>query len=478
MSVLSILTKITLPASLLFLASCQTTDLAQNPLGALKGLTAAGDGMVFETVEPEAGPTSSSLSGILSLNDAVSKASPNVDVDAGFAKATAAAVKADPKVQMAKAEILQRQARLGIAKTQLDFQFSGTVYGGIEDVTDKTSGLAAVLSASRVLYDGGQVSNSISAEEYAVQSSFEGYRAILDQRALEVGKAWVELERYQTLNALISGRLSVLDPLIKQLERIADAGVGDATQVAVAQRTVAMIRVTETDVQERLAQAELNFMRILGKLPKKTKFDAAAVSKAVPKKVTDNMALAAPALLANYAAYLGALKGLEAIKARESVTLGFEAKLQRPFGASEYNSDESIGLVVRKTLYNGNKLASEVSGAKAEVDLQEASLKDVYRRGRETVETASQLISSMDKAIDMARSNAQALSDEILLLRKQLVIGQSTLDSVLSAEARLYDAESKEIHFAADKRTAQLTVLSAVGRLSSLVGIKAELGLK
>ena len=45
-----------------------------------------------------------------------------------------------------------------------------------------------------------------------------------------------------------------------------------------------------------------------------------------------------------------------------------------------------------------------------------------------------------------------AESQPIEYLRKQLVIGGSTLDSVLSAEARLYDAEAKEISFIAERR--------------------------
>jgi outer membrane protein TolC len=375
---------------------------------------------------------------------------------------------------MARAEVLNQQAALGVTKSQLDFQFSGTVYGGIEDVTDKTNGIAAVLSASKMMYDGGGTVNAVSANEYAVQSALEGYRQSLDERALDVSTAWVELERYQSLNALISGRLEVLDPLIKQLERIADAGVGDATQVAAAQRTVSMIRVTQTDVEERLAQAKLNFIRLLGKLPKKTVFDASAIAKAVPRGVTAEMAMLAPCLLAEYAAYLSALKNLEVAKVRNSLTVAFETKVQRPFGQSAYDSDESLGFVMRKTFYNGDELLSQIQKAQAAVDRQEASVKLTYRNGRRAVETAMQSISAMDKAIEMSRSNAQALSDEIVLLRKQLVIGQSTLDSVLSAEARLYEAESKEIHFQADQRNSQLGVLSAIGRLSSVVGIKAE----
>jgi outer membrane protein TolC len=457
----------------LFLAGCQINDLAQTPLGALsRSAINSPDTASADNATNGAAPKA--LSKILLLKDVVSVATLKVNVDAGFAKAVAEGVKNDPKVQIAKTELLQQQAKLGVTKSQLDFQFFGTVYAGAEDVTDKTNGIAAVLSASKVMYDGGQIANTVSSNEYAVQAALESYKAVLDERALDLGIAWVELERYQSLNALIVNRLSVLDPLINQLERIADAGVGDATQVAAAQRTVAMIRITQADIEERLAQAELKFVRLFGQLPEKAQFDSVTLAKAVPSKVTGKMFMAAPGLLASYASYLSALDSLEAAKARNSLTVGFETKLQRPFGQSAYDSDESIGFVVRKTLYNDDKLALEIQAAQAAVDRQEATVKDVYRRGRQAVEVAMQSISSMEKAVGMSRSNAQALSDEIVLLRKQLVIGQSTLDSVLSAEARLYDAESKEIHFTADKRSSQLSVLSAIGRLGSLVGINSK----
>jgi outer membrane protein TolC len=465
MTFLSHLSKKTLTISLLGLAGCQTVDLTNDPLSVLRNQS------IFASSTDESDMTGETRPNKVSLKDTVEDVGSQINVDAGFAEAVAAAVKNDPKVQLAKAQILERQANLGVARSQLNFQLSGNVYAGLEDITDNTQGIAAVLRASKVLYDGGQISNTISAEEYAVQSAFESYKATRDDRALEVGKAWIELERYQTLGLLIAGRLAVLDPLIRQLEKIADAGVGDATQVAAAQRTVSLIREAETDVQERLAQAELNFVRILGKLPTKVVFDSAIVAQAVPSKITGDMALAAPGLLAEYAAYMSALRALDVVKARVGASVGFEANVQRPFGGSGYDSDESVGFVVSKTIFDGGKLASEIAAAEAMVARQEAQVKDVYRRGRAAVEASLQSISSMVKAIEMARSNAQALRDEISLLKKQLVIGQSTLDNVLSAEARLYDAESKEIQFTAEKRTSQLSLLSALGRLSSVVGI-------
>ena len=73
----------------------------------------------------------------------------------------------------------------------------------------------------------------------------------------------------------------------------------------------------------------------------------------------------------------------------------------------------------------------------------------------------------MDTSIQLARSNAKSSREEIAYLKKQLIIGGSTLETVLSAEARLYEAESKEIYFAAErlKNIALVTALS--GNFSS-----------
>ena len=56
-------------------------------------------------------------------------------------------------------------------------------------------------------------------------------------------------------------------------------------------------------------------------------------------------------------------------------------------------------------------------------------------------------------------ATAEIASEEIQHLRKQLVIGGSTLDSVLAAEARLYDATAKVIDFRAEKIKSELLLL-------------------
>jgi outer membrane protein TolC len=297
------------------------------------------------------------------------------------------------------------------------------------------------------------------------------YELVLDESAVAALRSWVELNRYYSLNALINSRLDVLGPMITQLEQVAEAGLGDAAMVSAAQRTVSMIQVTQTDVEQRLAQAEVGFLNVFGNLPASTQFDENLLSSAVPVNISRDLIVESPALRVQYAKYQAALAGLRSVKANDSINLGFQSKIQRPFGESEYDSDESLGLVLTKTLYNGGKLGSEIELAEAEVNAQLELFKSNFRAGERTLKTAQETISAMEKAVVLAESNATNIRDEITYLRRQLIIGQSTLDSVLSAEARLYDAEAKEIDFIAERHLAELTILAVTGRLSSVLDI-------
>ena len=128
------------------------------------------------------------------------------------------------------------------------------------------------------------------------------------------------------------------------------------------------------------------------------------------------------------------------------------------------------GLVGRKALFNGGMLESEINEAEAEAAVRLSQIKLTYRSGARSVQAALQNIKSMEKAIIIAKENAKLTADEIVHLRQQLIIGGSTLDSVLSAEARLYEAESKEIKFLTEKYKSEVLVVSSLGLLSRALG--------
>jgi outer membrane protein TolC len=294
--------------------------------------------------------------------------------------------------------------------------------------------------------------------------------AIIDQRANELFQKWLELEKYKSLRAQIDKRLSVLDPLIDQLEKVAQAGIGDVSKVTAAQRTVSAIRVEKTSVEKGLAQAQLDFLNAFGVLNNGIAFDYGFITNLVPSEIDDNLIQNSPMLKSQYASYQSSLARVKSLRAKDGFDVGFEARAMRPFAGSEYDSDESIGLVGRKTLFNGGMLESEIKEAEAVSEARLAQIKATYRSGARSVQAAIQNIESMEKSILIANDNAKLTSDEIAHLRQQLIIGGSTLDSVLSAEARLYQAESKEIEFLTAKYKSEVFIVSSLGLLSGALG--------
>lgn len=450
-----------------FLVACQTLDLdklKQNPVSLLKLEDKFNDKVVGDA---RANPESRSLS----LGDILNDSLANGRLGSNFDTVIKSALEKDPVIISARRNSEAKSAAIVSTEAQKDFQVSGTVYGGIEDITDNTKGVALALNASRLVFDGGLVDAQIAGRRFAADSAKFELQAKINERALRLGSLWVELEKYKTLQSKIESRLAVLDPLIEQLEKVAAAGIGDVSKVTAAQRTVSTIRVAETNIAEGLAQAQLNFINAYGALPEKVKYDYDFVAKYIPSDITDDLIQKSPLLLSQYATYQVGLAQVEAIKAKEEFNVGFEAKAMRPFGGSGYDSDESIGLVARKTLFNGRTLESELEEARAIAQVSAENIKATFREGARTVQMARQNIVSMDKAILLARKNAELTADEIVYLKQQLVIGGSTLDSVLSAEARLYDAESKEINFRAEKQKSQLSILAALGLLSTSLGL-------
>lgn len=451
-------------SSIFALAGCQALELPDlNIINPLQAITAQVDG--------EATGMATAAAELPSLVDMVGTSGAKVNVDAGFKAAISAAVKNDPRVIAAANELEGRKASARLTASGKDFNFDATVLGGIEDVTDETVGVVAILKANRVMFDGGHLDARIEADTFAIKSAEAGLEVARNERGTRLAHTWIELERYRGLQGLIDSRLSILEPLLLQLEKVAESGVGDVSQVASAQRTVSMIRVTQTDVAEKLMQAEVAFKNEFGALPSKATYNANVISKAVPQGEVTKLAETAPALLTAYYGYRAAEANVAALKALDNYNVAFEAKVQHPFADSTQDSDESVGFVLTKKFYRGDQLKARVENAEAAAESEAERVRSTFRDSERAVSSARAMIASMDKAVKHALENAEITRDEIDYLRKQLIIGGSTLESVLSAEAQLYNAEAKEIGFIAERRKAEVTILGVTGTLASALGL-------
>ena len=390
-----------------------------------------------------------------------------VNVDLGFAETMFEAIDQDPNVRAAKNELSVAKANLRLTEASGDTKVEATALGGVEDITDETVGVAAILTANRMLYDGGILEAKIEADRFYIKAMEQAYQVVRGKRALSLAHAWIELEHYKQLKDLINSRMEVLDPLLVQLESVASAGVGDVSQVASAKRIVSSIVVAQTDVDGRYEQAKIAYINGFGRLPVEAKYDADWMSSSAPHSSTRKLVEKSSAVLSQYWSYRAAEASVVAVQAQGDFRLGFQLKVQKPLGGSNLNSDESIGLVLSKDLYQVDQIKSQVDRAEATARAKADQVLSAFKESEFSILAARELIKTMDTAIQIARSNAKSSREEIAYLKKQLIIGGSTLETVLSAEARLYDAESKEIYFAAERLKNIALVTAFSGHFSS-----------
>ena len=273
--------------------------------------------------------------------------SPEISMEDGFAAAVVSAVNNDPSIIAAEGELLASGLNVDILKTQKDFKFTSSVFGGIEDVSDNTKGVAIVLSAKRMVFDGGKLEAEIAATEAEVRSLEYTLLSRKNEKAAELLILWSNLERYQNLKDQVDSRLKILEPLILKLEEVTKAGIGDVTMVSAAQRTVTTMRATKIEVDEKYDQAKIAFKSAYGRLPGTLRYENKIINSRIPDSADDQLISDSPLIQAEFAAYQAAEAKLASALANDSFVVAFESRLSRPFGGSSYDSDEAVGLVMR-----------------------------------------------------------------------------------------------------------------------------------
>ena len=88
------------------------------------------------------------------LSELLKGSDANSDLKQDFLTALKTALDNDPSITSRRYTLQSKLAKIDTTFASKDFQVSGSLYGGVEDITDEVAGLALVLSASKVVYDG------------------------------------------------------------------------------------------------------------------------------------------------------------------------------------------------------------------------------------------------------------------------------------------------------------------------------------
>jgi outer membrane protein TolC len=141
---------------------------------------------------------------------------------------------------------------------------------------------------------------------------------------------------------------------------------------------------------------------------------------------------------------------------------------------SDTQISPSFGLVLRKNLSDGNKLKTEIDLAQRKVFSQEQAIKNQYELLDSQAQELRISIEAFKQKQELNQKNINYTKDEIAFLEKQLTVGQSSLTSIVSAEAQLFELEARSITLKSENYISKLTLLSLLGELDQLIGYKLQ----
>ena len=124
--------------------------------------------------------------------------------------------------------------------------------------------------------------------------------------------------------------------------------------------------------------------------------------------------------------------------------------------------------MLNKNFFDGGKLDKEIEEAEAKVSAQLSKLRFTARRNNSLAETTFRSIKAMERALAIAEEEVEIAKLEIKFQRKQLVIGASTFETVLTAEAKAYEAEAGVINIGYDLLRSRVAHAASLGDLAKL----------
>ena len=393
-----------------------------------------------------------------------------------FSKAIQEAVLNNKSYNSALAFERSMQSKIEVAESTQRIQINGSsTIGGIREdggntADQTTTGMAANITLSQLIYDGGQSASNISRATAEAFGAGAERRSIGNDIALEAGRAWIDYWQYQTRLFALQERTSEMNNIVSQMERMASNGMIDRAALDSARRQILDISLEEMVYKSELEQAQINFIRFFN-------YDLKSVSK--PGEInglsetlaqSDNWRRS-PSLQKTAAEVVVATNVVQSAQAAFEPRAKVQGGLTSPMKNGE-STDTSLGVVLEYTFGDGGKRAAQLKEAKAGLEAAKSRLQDVQTGLDAELKSAMNKLNALKKSMPLIQEKILLSKDEAKTARSQLTTGQADLRKLIDAKLENYRAEDRLISMQAEKLTLELLIAAKSGALSELIGLE------
>lgn len=396
-----------------------------------------------------------------------------------FEKAILQAVEANEGYRAALFLEREMMAGIGVAESVRRWQVAATsTLGGVREKggtqpSNTTTGIAAGVQASQLVYDGGESAANIDiATAQAVGARID--RIISgNELALEASRAWIDVWQYNEKLDLLNVRSEEMKMVVSQIERMASIGMMDRAALDSVLRKIVAISLEQTRLQSNLYQAQVRFKRFFNQKPAELAMPTGLVTMSDARRQADAWQ-EAPHLQRSAVELILAQNAVLAAKAAFKPKAKFQAGVTSPIQDGE-STDLSLGLALEYKLGDGGRRNSQLDAAEARMEAAKTSLLDAKRSLKTEMGLAVQQLTAIETSMPLLARQITLSASGAKTAKSQLTTGQANLNQVIEAKIEHYRAEDRQIAVRAEKVALQLVVASRTGLLGRLIGLPTEI---
>ena len=205
----------------------------------------------------------------LTLEPFLTSSSSLVSFEQGNFIAIADAALSSPEVLGARQTVLNSEISKSYINTQFNPNLTAIITPGISNINPLQVGALAALNFTKILFDGGKLTNQVSSAELTLTAAQLKYLESVNQQLLKNSLAIINVNRFESINHAANLRIEKLDVLSDQLKTMENVGAIDATTMVQANRTIYGLYTQKAELEESLKQSQVSFAKLFGLTPNK-----------------------------------------------------------------------------------------------------------------------------------------------------------------------------------------------------------------
>jgi len=388
-------------------------------------------------------------------------------------EAVLTAVQRRPEISQSISSLSSQAANIDVAKAQYYPQISGGF--GTADLTKGERGRQVVsLNATQMLYDFGKVKSSVTTEEAKLAEAQARVLVSLDQIALEVADAIVNIKRYQEITKIAEQQKQGIARIAEIANLRAKAGISSQADPIQAQSNLEAAENNLIVQQTQLRQYQQKLRTLLG-------FDISNVEWEIPDSLIQQAGLyqepeftSIPTLMLAHAGVEVARSQKEQAKLNTYPTINIKGSMSQAINGRNPNNNEddgfynSVMIEATSNFYQGGATRSQTRAASFAEEAARAQVNTAYLDVVDQVRLIREQIENKQRQMDILAQRSATTVRTRELYQEQYKLGTRTVVDLLNAEQAIHSA-AQEIETARyDIYTAIVQYIQVTGRTRDL----------